>query len=101
MVKLLLEKGADWSPRTNYGRTPLSWAAENGHEAVVKLLLEKGADLESKDDYGQTPLSWAAGRGHEAVVKLLLEKGADLESKDQIWPDAAVVGCRGTGTRRW
>ena len=35
--------------KDTYGRTPLSWAAENGHEAVVKLLLEKGAELESKD----------------------------------------------------
>ena len=79
----------------DYGRTPLSWAAEKGHEAVVKLLLEKGADVESKDrHYGQTPLSWAARSGHEAVVKLLLEKGADVESKDDVWPDAAIVGRR-------
>jgi ankyrin repeat protein len=25
-----------------YGRMPISWAAENGHEAVVKLLLATG-----------------------------------------------------------
>ena len=49
-MKLLLEKGARrWTPRITYGQTPLSWAAENGHEAVVKLLLEKGAELDSKD----------------------------------------------------
>jgi len=43
-VKLLLEKGAELETKDEYyGRTPLSWAAENGHEAVVKLLLEKGA----------------------------------------------------------
>ena len=26
----------------DYGRTPLSWAAENGHDGIVKLLLETG-----------------------------------------------------------
>ena len=50
-MKLLLEKGAELESKDNrYGRTPLSWAAANGHEAVVKLLLEKGAELESKDN---------------------------------------------------
>jgi ankyrin repeat protein len=75
VVKLLLEKGADLEAKDEFGRTPLSWAAEEGHEGVVKLLLEKGADLEAKDEFGQTPLSRAAESGHEAVVKLL-EKGA-------------------------
>jgi ankyrin repeat protein len=37
--------------------TPLLYAAENGHEAVVKLLLEQGAELETKDLDGRTPLS--------------------------------------------
>jgi ankyrin repeat protein len=71
VVKLLLEKGADVDSKDMGGRTPLSWAARNGHEAVVTLLLEKGADVHSKDKDGRTPLSWAAGNGHEAVVKLL------------------------------
>ncbi|KAH8648185.1 ankyrin repeat-containing domain protein, partial [Tricladium varicosporioides] len=66
-----------------FGQTPLSCAAEKGHEAVVKLLLEKGAALEVQSSSGQTPLSWAAVNGHEAVVKLLLEKGAALEVQDK------------------
>ncbi|KAH7190083.1 ankyrin repeat-containing domain protein, partial [Fusarium oxysporum] len=57
-----------------YGRTPLSWAAGDGHEAIVKLLLEKGANVESKDEDGRTPLSCAALNGHEAIVKLFQRK---------------------------
>ncbi|OCL11797.1 hypothetical protein AOQ84DRAFT_274685, partial [Glonium stellatum] len=55
--------------RDEFGQTPLSKAAERGHEAVVGLLLATGevnVDFSNKD--GQTPLSLAAENGHEAVV---------------------------------
>ena len=32
---------------------PPSWAAQNGHEAVVKLLVKRRAEMESKDNDGQ------------------------------------------------
>jgi ankyrin repeat protein len=94
-VKLLLEKGAELETKDNVSRTPLSYAASNGQEAVVKLLLEKGAELETKDNVGQTPLLWAAEYGHEAVVKLLLAKDdVDPNPKDT---DGCVPASRISG----
>jgi ankyrin repeat protein len=84
MTTKLLRSGYHSDCKDLYHRTPLSWAAENGHETAVRLLLER-ADVEadSKDRYGRTPLSWAAANGHEAVVKLLLERAdAEANSKD-------------------
>ena len=72
MTVLLATGGVDPDSKDNCGRTPLSWAAQNGHEAVVKLLLATdGVDWDSKDKWGQTPLSRAAKNGYEAVIKLL------------------------------
>ncbi|EHA25939.1 hypothetical protein ASPNIDRAFT_130463, partial [Aspergillus niger ATCC 1015] len=69
VVKLLLETKTDINIKDSRGRTPLSWAARDGHEAVVKLLLQtKKVDINSKDSDGWTPLSLAAEYGHEAVV---------------------------------
>ncbi|RYP86354.1 hypothetical protein DL769_000738 [Monosporascus sp. CRB-8-3] len=66
--------------KDEYGRTPLSLAAERGHEATVKLLIERDdVEADSKNKYGQTPLSYAAEDGHEAVVKLLAERD-DVEA---------------------
>jgi len=53
-------------------RTPLWWAASEGHETVVKLLLEpEDADPNRPDKYGATALSYAASGGHERIVQLL------------------------------
>jgi len=43
IVQLHLEQGANVDAADSYGRTPLSWAAQNGHTEVVQLLQDKGA----------------------------------------------------------
>jgi ankyrin repeat protein len=58
--------------KDEYGWTPLSWAVENRHEAIIKLLLKTSkVEVDVRDKCGQTPLSRAAENGHEAVVKIL------------------------------
>ena len=85
VVQLLLSSNSLESI-DSYGKTPLSYAAMNGHEAVVKMLLAiDGVNPDSKDELGQTPLWYAAKNGHEAVVKLLLvTDGVDFDLKNKL-----------------
>lgn len=56
LVKLLLEAGAQVSPRTVTGATPLHQAAVHGRTEVAKLLLDAGADINALEHDGMTPL---------------------------------------------
>ena len=83
-MKLLLEKGADVESKDReYGQTPLSWAAEKGHEAAVKLLLEKGADVESKEriwpDAAIVGRMERARGGYEAAARERRRESSRLE----------------------
>ncbi|KAK0513020.1 hypothetical protein JMJ35_005037 [Cladonia borealis] len=84
LLRLLRGNEVDVNATDDFGRTPLSLAAEIGNEIVVRILLESGkADVEAEDKYRETPLLWAASMGHKTVVKLLVEtRKADIESKD-------------------
>ncbi|KAL7814025.1 ankyrin repeat-containing domain protein [Trichoderma gracile] len=63
---------------------PLSWASENGREAVVQQhtsQISKIVNLQDEDYRG--PLSWAAESGHESIVKILLDTGvAEIDARD-------------------
>jgi ankyrin repeat protein len=47
---LLSQRDVDADARDDYGRSPLSLAAEEGDEALVRLLLKReNVEVESKD----------------------------------------------------
>ncbi|KAI8674488.1 hypothetical protein NCS57_00346700 [Fusarium keratoplasticum] len=75
--------GINIDAKDSHDRTPLLWAATNGHEAVVRLLLDRGAHTEAADKDGRTPLWRAATNGDVAVVRLLLDRGAHTEAANK------------------
>ncbi|KAM5476154.1 hypothetical protein MauCBS54593_000839 [Microsporum audouinii] len=81
-AKLLISKHARLiSRKDNYGRTPLSWAVNQGHREMVELLLDHGARVNFKDRSMLTALHIAVTGQHRDVVSVLLEHGAHLEAK--------------------
>jgi len=83
MAELLLKiDEVDIDEIDAYRKTPLMWAARNGHEAIVKLLLEKGADANGKNVSNGTLLMWAAEWGHRDIAKLLLKKEAEANGRN-------------------
>ncbi|GFF25109.1 putative ankyrin repeat protein MM_0045 [Aspergillus udagawae] len=60
----LLQEGANPNTQDPQHRTPLSWAAGNGHKEVSSILLcSEKIDPNAPDVHLQTPLVWAAGNG--------------------------------------
>ena len=64
---VLLEKQVDKDPRENSGKTPLHFAAQQGHADVCVALLVNGADKNPRHKSGRTPLHLAAYLGNDIL----------------------------------
>lgn len=80
-LKLLLERGDAGCLLNKFdadlARTPLHWAASEGHCEAAQLLLDAGADPNLVEEACFTAIRLAADREDLDMVKLLLAGGAD------------------------
>lgn len=75
VVKLLLSKGADGSPNTLTGISPLYAACLSANNELVRVIVHampQAINVPSKMDRS-TALHVAAGEGLEEIVKILLQ----------------------------
>ena len=80
-VKGLLENGADLDTGdSQFGVSPLSWAALLGKTEIAELLIQNGADVNGRNKDGGTALHGAAFLGHADTAQLLVRKGADVNA---------------------
>jgi uncharacterized protein len=63
-------------------KTPLLYAAREGHLDTVALLLSSGAQLEKTDADGVTPLLMAVLNGQLPTARFLIDKGANVNAMD-------------------
>ena len=87
LLKVLIDGGGDPAKVDKLSRTPLMFAAKNGHVHVVSYLLQLGVDVNAQDTSENTALHYASAYGWVTCVKLLLKTGADADSKSN-WSSA-------------
>lgn len=73
----------DSNPEDSEGRTPLIYAAANGHLTAATSLISNGANVNALDMQKLSPLWWAATGGHMDLMEVLIEHGADLDIQDR------------------
>ena len=83
LVQAELDKGVDINFKdSEYGGTPLHFAAYGGALNVVKFLLANEAEVDVGNNQGWTALFYASDEGHFNVVEFLIDSNANVEWRD-------------------
>lgn len=93
LVRWLYEKGVPVDDADVSGRTPLSFAADDGLIDIVRYLVEQGAVVDTPDVQKRTPLMHAAGADHPDVIAYLADHGADVNAPDQFGDTPLIAAC--------
>lgn len=81
ITKPFARRGAKVDTRDVHQRTPLSYAAWNGHLPIVRGLIHAGADIHAQDDIGGTPISYAQCSSNMDLNHELLKNASAEEAQ--------------------
>ena len=77
----LLAHDAAIGAKSEYGNTPLHWAAWGNARETAEWLVEKGVDVQAKSsNFGSTPLHAAAWANSHETAEWLVARGADINA---------------------
>ncbi len=82
LLRILVDKGADYAFVDEDGRTLLHHAILSKNTEVIEYLLDLGLDVNAEDKEGKTPLHYAVDSESKDVVEYLLKRGANPNSVD-------------------
>ena len=72
IAETIIDHVIDSNPRDIMKRTPLHYAAMNGHLEIVILLIPViCTDMNTEDELGETPISYATFRGHYNIARTI------------------------------
>ncbi|XP_069669369.1 ankyrin repeat domain-containing protein 1-like [Periplaneta americana] len=78
VLYLLLDRGAFLEERSEYGETPLHWAAWNNRLEGAQALVARGANIQARTNGGSTPLQQAQKKNHKSLVDFLSQLESQL-----------------------
>ena len=82
IVRVIIDKGADFNRKSLIGSTPLHEAVKTGNLEVTGILLRAGADVNSTDNQGNTPLHEIVYWNSLPLAELLISAGSDIDQKN-------------------
>jgi hypothetical protein len=82
-LKYLVSQGADIHALSEYGGTPIHYAARNSTVEVLEYLISLGVSLHAKNKIGGTALHYAAaGNSRVDVLQYLVNRSFDVKARD-------------------
>ena len=87
-VEKMLDRGANPSEKTRFGKTAFFNSVEKGDYESVKIMAEHGADVNGPGKNGYTPLGIACRNGDTLMAQILLTRGADPDYKPDKYVSA-------------